>query len=230
MSLLLVLDGRAQSRQFMTGLARQAGHRAIAAADAALAADLVREHASDLWLIAANADDPDTAALQKWLRDASIRRVRPCCCTTRMVLASRSSSPSGSRARSGTRSATTSPRRAGEKREALERELADTLRALKTVEAEREQLMVRLVGAEEAERERIAADIHDDSLQVMASAVLRLGMLAASFPSRVSGTSGIASRSGDRGRDRAPTPPSCSSSIYRRSAAARLGGAPRPHA
>ena len=73
MSLVLVLDGRAKSRQFMTGLAREAGHRAIAAADAALAADLVREHAADLWLIAANADDPDTAALQRWVSDASIR-------------------------------------------------------------------------------------------------------------------------------------------------------------
>jgi DNA-binding NarL/FixJ family response regulator/EAL domain-containing protein (putative c-di-GMP-specific phosphodiesterase class I) len=42
--------------------------------------------------------------------------------------------------------------------------------------------MVRLIGAEEAERERIAADIHDDPLQVMASAVLRLGMLARELP------------------------------------------------
>src|SRR5947209_6885889 len=60
----------------------------------------------------------------------------------------------------------------------LRRELARMSEELETARAERVQLMIRLVSAQEAERERIAADIHDDSLQAMASAVLRLGMLA----------------------------------------------------
>jgi signal transduction histidine kinase len=165
MSIVLVLDGRAKSRQVTTRLVREAGHRAIAVADAALATDLVLEHGSELRLIAANADDPTTAELQRWLSRAPVTP-RPA------LLLYDPSAP-----------ADTLPQTLGApSRGALERELADTLRALKTAEAEREQLMVRLVGAEEAERERIAADIHDDSLQVMASAVLRLGMLARELP------------------------------------------------
>jgi signal transduction histidine kinase len=167
MSLVLVLDGRAKSRQVTTGLVRDAGHRAISVADAALAADLVLEHASELRLIAANADDPTTAALQRWLTEAPVRP-RPA-----LLLYDPSAPAETLQLTLGALPA----RRSG-----LERELANTLRALQTAEAEREQLMVRLVAAEEAERERIAADIHDDSLQVMASAVLRLGMLARELP------------------------------------------------
>jgi hypothetical protein len=73
MSLVLVLDARAKSRQSMAGLVCEAGHRAIAAADAILSGDLVREHAAELWLIAANADDPNTGELQRWLDEAAIR-------------------------------------------------------------------------------------------------------------------------------------------------------------
>jgi signal transduction histidine kinase len=165
MSLVLVLDGRAKSRVLTTRLVRAAGHDAIAAADAALAIDLVLEHRAALRLIAANVEDAGALELQRWLIDAPIRP-RPALVfydpdapaeTLRLTLGAISN------------------RR-------LEDELANTLRALKTAEAEREQLMVRLAGAEEAERERIAADIHDDSLQAMASAVLRLGMLARELP------------------------------------------------
>ena len=67
MSLVLVLDGRAKSRLLTTRLVREAGHRVIAVADAALATDLVLEHGSSLRLIAANIDDPGSAALQRWL-------------------------------------------------------------------------------------------------------------------------------------------------------------------
>ncbi len=165
MSLVLVLDGRAKSRLLTTRLVRDAGHRAIAVADAALAADLVQEHGADLRLIAANVDDPGAAELQRWLTDAPIRP-RP------TVVLYDPSAPADALAL--TLGATGARR--------LEHELANTLRALKTAEAEREQLIVRLVGAEEAERERIAADIHDDSLQAMASAVLRLGMLTRELP------------------------------------------------
>ena len=185
MSLVLVLDGRAKSRQSMTGLVREAGHRAIAAADAGLAGDLVREHAADLWLIAANVDDPNAAELQRWLGEAAIRP-RP---TVLLYDASGPHEPIelalglSRRLRRGADDDGAIVQAPHEKRD-LERELANTLRALQTAEAEREQLMVRLVAAEETERERIAADIHDDSLQVMASAVLRLGMLARELPER----------------------------------------------
>ena len=182
MSLVLVLDGRAKSRQSMAGLVREAGHRVVAAADAVLAGDLLREHAAEVWLIAANADDPNTAELQRWLGEAAVRP-RP---TMLLYDASGPREPI-ERALGLTRelrhgAGDDAVRRARQETRDLERELANTLRALQTTEAEREQLMVRLVGAEEAERERIAADIHDDSLQVMASAVLRLGMLARELP------------------------------------------------
>ncbi len=184
MSLVLVLDGRAKSRQSMTGLVREAGHHAIAAADAGLAGDLVREHAGDLWLIAANADDPSTTELQRWLGEAAIRP-RPA------VLLYDASGPRepielalGLTRQLRRATGNDALRQARDEKRDLERELANTLRALQTAEAEREQLMVRLVAAEEAERERIAADIHDDSLQVLASAVLRLGMLARELPER----------------------------------------------
>ncbi len=182
MSLVLVLDGRAKSRQSMTGLVRDAGHRAIAAADASLAGELVREHAADLRLIAANADDPSTAELLRWLGEAAIRP-RP---TLLLYDASGPREPIelglGLTRQLHRATGDDVLTRTREEKRDLERELANTLRALQTAEAEREQLMVRLVAAEEAERERIAADIHDDSLQVMASAVLRLGMLARELP------------------------------------------------
>jgi signal transduction histidine kinase len=165
MSLVLVLDRRARSRLLTTRLVREAGHRVIAVADAALATDLVLEHGSSLRLIAASIDDPGSAALQRWLSKVASQS-RPT-----LVLYDPSAPAEALRVTLGA---------AGVR--GLERECADTLRALKTAEAEREQLMVRLAGAEEAERERIAADIHDDSLQAMASAVLRLGLLARELP------------------------------------------------
>lgn len=51
---------------------------------------------------------------------------------------------------------------------ATERRLAHNLERLQRLSAEREHRLVRrLVGAQEAERRRIAAGIHDDSLQVL---------------------------------------------------------------
>lgn len=50
---------------------------------------------------------------------------------------------------------------------AIERQRADS---------ERRRLMSRLVAAQEEERRRIAGDIHDDAVQVMAAANLRLGL------------------------------------------------------
>lgn len=45
------------------------------------------------------------------------------------------------------------------------------------VAAQRRELLRRLVDAQEAERNRIAADLHDESVQTLASADLRLGLL-----------------------------------------------------
>ncbi len=46
------------------------------------------------------------------------------------------------------------------------------------LEKQRAQLISRLVDAQEQERRRIAADVHDDAVQVMSAALMRLGLLS----------------------------------------------------
>lgn len=48
---------------------------------------------------------------------------------------------------------------------------------LARVAAQRSELLTRLVAAQEEERSRIAADVHDDSVQALAAVDLRLGLL-----------------------------------------------------
>jgi PAS domain S-box-containing protein len=62
----------------------------------------------------------------------------------------------------------------------VQRDITERLAQSRAVEALAEQravLLERLVRAEEAERARIAADVHDDSVQALAVVDLRLGML-----------------------------------------------------
>jgi signal transduction histidine kinase len=56
-------------------------------------------------------------------------------------------------------------------------ELSRTVERLKRLNEQREILLRHLVKAEEAERKRIAAGIHDDSIQVMTSAAMALDLL-----------------------------------------------------
>ena len=58
-----------------------------------------------------------------------------------------------------------------------ERDLKSSLELLQKVDAERRDLMARLVNAQEEERERIAMDIHDESIQVMTAVSMRLEVL-----------------------------------------------------
>jgi PAS domain S-box-containing protein len=60
-----------------------------------------------------------------------------------------------------------------------EEKLRRSMEALRRTIQQRRELAVRLEGAQEAERRRIAADIHDDPIQVMSAVDLRLQMLAA---------------------------------------------------
>lgn len=53
----------------------------------------------------------------------------------------------------------------------------DAAARLKQVAAQRSELLRRLVAAQEEERARIAADVHDDSVQALAALGLRLGLL-----------------------------------------------------
>jgi signal transduction histidine kinase len=56
-------------------------------------------------------------------------------------------------------------------------ELEARLEDLRRSDTGRRRLLARLVDAQEAERRRIAEDIHDDSVQIMVAAALRLGAL-----------------------------------------------------
>lgn len=58
------------------------------------------------------------------------------------------------------------------------RAAAGSLDRLRQVDAERRRLLAHLVNAQEAERRRIAAEIHDDAVQVVTALGLRLGLLA----------------------------------------------------
>lgn len=62
----------------------------------------------------------------------------------------------------------------------VQRDLTDRLaarRALQDLADQREELLRRLVQAQEDERASIAEDVHDDSVQVLAAVDLRLGLL-----------------------------------------------------
>jgi len=61
----------------------------------------------------------------------------------------------------------------------IEEKLRQSLDILRRTMQERRRLLSRLEEAEEQERRRIAADIHDDSIQVMSSVDVRLQMLLA---------------------------------------------------
>ena len=60
-------------------------------------------------------------------------------------------------------------------RDVTERLSAET--ALRELADQRQALLTRLVDAQEAERTRIAADVHDDPVQALAAVDLRLGLL-----------------------------------------------------
>jgi PAS domain S-box-containing protein len=67
-------------------------------------------------------------------------------------------------------------------RDVTERRNADeaihsTVEALQEVDLERRRLLSSLVRAQEEERQRVAADIHDDTVQVMSAVAMRLDLL-----------------------------------------------------
>lgn len=60
----------------------------------------------------------------------------------------------------------------------LNQKLYDKVTELEEANQERRKLLADLVRAQECERQRIASDIHDDSIQVMSAAGMRLDLLA----------------------------------------------------
>ena len=71
----------------------------------------------------------------------------------------------------------TESRRAESEQMHTEEDLRRSVAALQHSDDERRRLLDRMFAVQEEERHRIAGDIHDDSVQVMAAAALRLDML-----------------------------------------------------
>ena len=62
-------------------------------------------------------------------------------------------------------------------RQSTEEQLRASLVQLEEIDFQRRRLLNSLVTAQEEERRRIASDVHDDSIQVMAAVAMRVGML-----------------------------------------------------
>jgi PAS domain S-box-containing protein len=62
-----------------------------------------------------------------------------------------------------------------------EETLRESFQALSRANDQRKQLLARLVKAQEEERQRVANDIHDDSIQIMTAVGLRLAVLRSQF-------------------------------------------------
>jgi len=70
----------------------------------------------------------------------------------------------------------------------MEKALRDSNDRLRKSDAERLRLLTHLVHAQEEERTRIAADVHDDSLPALAAVKMRLEMLAGTLDGERRGT------------------------------------------
>lgn len=58
-----------------------------------------------------------------------------------------------------------------------EEQLRETIQQLRETDRTRQELLTRLISAQEEERQRIAGEIHDDPVQILYALGLRLGML-----------------------------------------------------
>jgi len=67
--------------------------------------------------------------------------------------------------------------RANEELRLKSSEVRSSLEKLRISDQQRRRLLGAIVSAQEAERRRVAADVHDDSIQMLAAAIIRLGSI-----------------------------------------------------
>jgi signal transduction histidine kinase len=201
MSLVLVLAGRGATRDGMAEVVIAAGHEAIEAGDVAEALALIRSSSPDLLLSDVAAPGLDAYSMMLRLRaDRDIRQpavlfyapdyladqaaelADACGAGPALVKpvqpAAMLSAVDAAIAR-GSRPLPDEPP-GFHVRHLLgcNGRLLEKVQELERTVLARRCLLVDVVGAQEAERQRVASDIHDDPLQAMAAVAIRLDMLA----------------------------------------------------
>ena len=97
--------------------------------------------------------------------------------------------------------------RSDEELRLLNDKLVEKVGELESANGERRKLLGQLLTAHEEERERIAEDLHDDSIQAMVALRMRLETLAARTDSTRAGRRAGRVEGGRRGSGRAPAAP-----------------------
>jgi signal transduction histidine kinase len=199
MALVLVADNQSANRELFVRLLRYAGHRAREAGDGHQALDVIRAESPDLVITDVHLPGVDGRELVRRLRaDPGIRQPRVVFCTAAdLVGEARELAAScgvftviaNPAEPHDILSAITvalerdvdgpemSAEEFGRTLRLLNQRLLEKMGELDEANVDRSRLLTDVVRAHEAERTRIASDIHDDSIQVMSAAALRLEML-----------------------------------------------------
>jgi signal transduction histidine kinase len=200
MAVILVVDNRESDRDALVTLLRQAGHRTLEAGNPSTALRTIRAETPELVFTDIVMPDMDGYQFVRNLRtDPAIEQPRVVFCTQTYL-----AEPAQELAKAcGVSRVITKPADPELILEVLtevlqadvdppvappddfdrthlrlvSRTLLDQIEELEAANRDRSRLVADLVRAQEAERARIAADVHDDSIQMMAAVALRLEML-----------------------------------------------------
>jgi len=182
---VLVVDARSATRDLVARLLADAGHSVVEAEEGHGALEVARSERPDVVIMGILTPRMDGPDLVRRLRaDPAVQRtrvvfftptymadhVRDLCDACGIAV---SAADLASPAAKGT-----PVRRVDRHLRLLSHRLLEKDRALEEARRSRSRLLADLVQAEEAERTRIAWGVHDDSIQVMSAAALRLDALA----------------------------------------------------
>jgi signal transduction histidine kinase len=201
MAVVLVVDDRESDRDELVSLLRHAGHRTLEARDTTTALETIRAESPDLVLTDILMRGMDGYEFVHRLRSApGIEQPRVVFCTSTYLTAHAEelatacgvsrviTTPADPEVILGQITAVLEtdfdlPEEAPPEEfdrthlRLISQKLVEKVEELEASNRERGRLVADLVTAQEVERARIAADVHDDSIQTMAAACLRLDML-----------------------------------------------------